>query len=257
MRTFPFTNIGHCIYCDSTEEPLTREHVVAAGLGGNRGIIDEHEALVLQRATCETCREITRKIEEHYLKDTLNLGRNRLELPRKERREASFTVDVQRDEGEWSKEKINFKQMDCALFVPSFRAAKILDPQADGTFDLWVGNTVTAEPMSDPAITRYRYAVNLNVPTFARVLAKIAHGYLVASLGPNGFRPLVREMIQAEPEDYNYLVGGFAPQDNPRDDSLPLHFLAYREEGPYWLVGIQLFAQFGGPMNYVVTGEIL
>jgi HNH endonuclease len=57
-RTAPlvkFAPIGRCIYCGSTEPPLTDEHILPQGLGGREFLPD---------ASCEICRVETGKFEE-------------------------------------------------------------------------------------------------------------------------------------------------------------------------------------------------
>jgi HNH endonuclease len=58
-RRFP---IGRCIYCGSTEQPLTREHIIPRKLGG---------IWVLHDASCEACRAITGGLEREVLRVTL------------------------------------------------------------------------------------------------------------------------------------------------------------------------------------------
>jgi HNH endonuclease len=50
-----FAPIGCCIYCGSTEPPLTDEHIIPQGLGGREFLRD---------ASCESCRVKTGKFEE-------------------------------------------------------------------------------------------------------------------------------------------------------------------------------------------------
>src|SRR4051794_10469240 len=50
--------IGRCIYCP--EEGTTDEHIIPLSLGGK---------LLLRDASCDTCREITRRFEEAVTRD--------------------------------------------------------------------------------------------------------------------------------------------------------------------------------------------
>jgi HNH endonuclease len=47
-------HIGSCIYCGSTDPPLTAEHIIPEALGGTE---------YLTAATCETCRKETANAE--------------------------------------------------------------------------------------------------------------------------------------------------------------------------------------------------
>jgi hypothetical protein len=69
----PIRMIGACIYCNSTEPPLTQEHVLPKGLAGFKAPIGHHEAIILRKASCEKCREITRVIEGDCMRGMDNL----------------------------------------------------------------------------------------------------------------------------------------------------------------------------------------
>src|ERR1700681_3245115 len=79
-------NVGVCIYCGDTTPPLTREHILPRGLGGNVAPHGQTQALVLQKATCEQCRLITSRLEEECLRPMMNYARARLGLKRKDRK---------------------------------------------------------------------------------------------------------------------------------------------------------------------------
>src|SRR4051794_6006927 len=78
-------NIGECIYCGTTDPPLTREHVMPRGLGGNWSPSGYTDALVLQNASCVRCQRITQRIEHDCLRSMLDSARARLGLKRNDR----------------------------------------------------------------------------------------------------------------------------------------------------------------------------
>src|SRR5258708_7133383 len=57
-----FDPVGRCIYCPDGVGPLTREHIVASGLGGG---------LILPESSCEKCRRVTHEIETYCLRGIL------------------------------------------------------------------------------------------------------------------------------------------------------------------------------------------
>jgi hypothetical protein len=95
---------------------------------------------------------------------------------------------------------------------------------------------------------------------FAQMLAKIALGLAVAHLGITGFEPLVREMIVSAPETYGHWVGGFPDDDFAPDAETPFHQITMMPQdlvgGKFLVACIRLFAQYGGPLNYVVVGKL-
>src|SRR5579862_1762641 len=65
--------IGHCIYCDEKDTPLSKEHVVAKSLGGipdTRGAI-----MTIHEASCRKCAEITRDVERECVESMFDVLR--------------------------------------------------------------------------------------------------------------------------------------------------------------------------------------
>jgi hypothetical protein len=101
-----------------------------------------------------------------------------------------------------------------------------------------------------------------NSVTFARMLAKIALGLAVAKYGISGFHPLVRDLIVNNPRGYGHWVGGFAGAKVSEPPSRQFHQIQLlsvqrASAGLFIIVEIRLFAEFGGPTNYVVVGRPL
>src|SRR6266496_822254 len=55
-------DIGECIYCGSTQEPLHREHAIPYGLNG---------PWTLNKASCGACADITSRFERDTLRNLL------------------------------------------------------------------------------------------------------------------------------------------------------------------------------------------
>src|SRR5687767_8158480 len=99
-------DVGFCIYCGSRKPPLTREHVLPRGLGGNEAPRGRSHALVLRHATCEKCREITREVEEICLLGPLLPIRRVLGLTRKDRRTPTSPILVRHADGRETTEQL-------------------------------------------------------------------------------------------------------------------------------------------------------
>jgi hypothetical protein len=95
---------------------------------------------------------------------------------------------------------------------------------------------------------------------FAQMLAKIALGLAVAKFGLASFVPLVRNFILNQPNEYGRWVGGFAGSERAAIAWPSFHRLHLQtkqfSEGTFIVVEIQLFAEYGGPTNYVVVGRL-
>lgn len=258
---FPFTTIGHCIYCDSTEPPLTREHVLPRGLGGHLAPTGHNDAFILQKAVCDRCREIIHKYETAYMDQTLALARARMGMSRSSRRKGTLRVPIRRQGSAYGFEDVQPDQLDSFLVVPHFREAKILTLQRGGTpvdqpTDVWIGDKRQRDSYDlDPNLVDY--SIPCDFIGFSRMLCKIAHGILVAHLGPKGFKPLVLEAILSSDIDMNFYVGGDAPNDRSGSTMVPIHNLKFEQRDGFWIVDVHLFSRWGGPLNYVVAGEPL
>jgi hypothetical protein len=92
---------------------------------------------------------------------------------------------------------------------------------------------------------------------FSQMLAKIAHSYAVARFGINGFSPLLLEHILGTGECPWHFVGGRA-HDLPATNSLHEieHEWCSANGNIYLLIRVRLFASFGAPDYWVVTGQL-
>jgi hypothetical protein len=255
--------VGQCIYCGATTGPFTREHVIPRGLGGDWEPEGHGNALVLQKASCPSCQNVTQKIEEHCLRSMMNPARARLGLKRKDRGSGNMRGRLEKADGSVEERDVPIDELPAALVIPSFYEAGAL----------------SGKPIVDSAPCDYKFvivapargklnegdrlgvAMSANAKTFARMLGKIALGVAVAGLGVGGFRPLVRDLILNKPEEAGHWVGGFAglPSDPARSTSFHKVRLtgAQALAGEFVIVEIALFAEFGGPTNYVVVGQPL
>lgn len=249
--------IGFCIYCGSKEPPLTREHVLPRGLAGNEAPVGSSEAIVLRKATCEMCREITRKIEEDCLLDMLGPARKRLGLTRKDRRSPTSPILVT---GSDRKSETVLHLVDQHLLggmiLPAFRTAQCFSnaTEKDRGVDF---KMIIVEPAVFPdGATRVGVQLKANKDTFARMLAKIALGIAIAKMGKDSFIPVVHDIILGRETDVHRHVGGFCEEIPSPPTDRGFHWMHIRKHDGMLIVDIQLFAQYGGPVNYVVVGYL-
>jgi hypothetical protein len=141
-------NVGVCIYCGDTKGPLTREHVIPRGLGGNVPPQDLSDALVLQKATCERCRRITAKIEEDCLLPMMNHARARLGLKRKDRADATMETLIEMPDGTTGRRVVAADEALGMVLIPSFYEAGAL----------------TSKPITDTAPCDYQIVLVAPAP---------------------------------------------------------------------------------------------
>jgi hypothetical protein len=85
--------VGRCIYCDARAD-LSDEHIVPFGLGGN---------LILPRASCPTCSNITSRLERTVLTGPLRSVRvfRGIQSRRKHRGAPTLLPLQAKIDGEW------------------------------------------------------------------------------------------------------------------------------------------------------------
>lgn len=258
-------NVGACIYCGDKNPPLTREHILPRGLGGNQAPTGLNAALVLQKATCEQCRLITSRIEEACLRPMMDYARARLGLKRKDRSAAKMEMLVDLPDGSTERRDVDADEVLGPILVPCFYEAGVLTnkPITDETAPCDYHTIIVAPAHKRVMEQAERAGVELYADSkvFAQMLAKIALGVAVARFGVTGFEPTVRNLILNNQNEYGHWVGGFAGTPNAAVTSPMLHRIHLKTKqfsaGTFIVVEIQLFAEFGGPTNYVIVGRPL
>lgn len=257
-------NVGVCIYCGSTEEPLTREHVMPRGLGGSMSPEGQFGALVLQKATCEKCRQITSRIEEACLRPMMDYARARLGLKRKDRSAAKMEMQIELLDGSTENRDVDANEVLGPILIPSFYEAGVLAnkpltnenaPCDYHTIIVAPAHSGVMEGVASAGVELYA-----DSKVFSQMLAKIALGFAVAVFGVTGFEPFIQNFILNNPDEYGHWVGGFAGTNKHEmpSDSLHTVFLRSSEESQgFIIIEVRLFAEFGGPTNYVVVGRSL
>jgi hypothetical protein len=253
--------IGRCIYCDSTDG-LTREHVIPEGIGGRWSPDGQHEALVLGKASCKSCREITRTLEGVCQGKMMGHFRAKAGLVRKDRQSNTRRVKYQDATGIETCEDVTLSDLPSALMLPVFYDAGLFSGQPiGGPYKIrhWLkvidGNATALRP--DQGLV----AAGSAPGDYGRLLAKIGLGYAVAYFGIDGFKPLVRDFILGKNNDQfgHWICGrGDAAEDPP---SPHMHEIGLRPitdkltQTEYVAADIRLFAMYGDPRNYVVVGQ--
>ena len=103
------------------------------------------------------------------------------------------------------------------------------------------------------------HSVRMMPHRFARLIAKIGHGYATAELGIGSFTPLTTELILGRSADYYYYVGGSWDIDPPipGGDHITKISLRFTSSQAAWVVvDIRLFSGTETPSYHVVVGEI-
>lgn len=234
------------------------------GLGGNEAPDGFSDALVLQRASCDTCRNITRRIEEECLISMMGPGRAKLGLRRKDRASPTTTADIDLPDGTREERELHWSEVPGPIVLPSFYEAGVLSDKPTPDVAPCDYKIVVVAPGRGPIFdeaSRVGVSLSANAKTFAQLLAKIGLGISVAHLGFGGFTPLIQDFVRTNPDEYGRWVGGFAGTSRIEPRSRELHSVRLipngGPDGKFIVVELRLFAEFGGPTNYVVVGRQL
>lgn len=251
-----------CIYCGAKQlraelgRPLSDEHIVADGLGGN---------LILPESSCAECAKITGRIEGVVLRSMMWAPRLRLGIRGKRRKRdmTNFLFKATVD-GKEVPLKLPLADHPSILLLLALQAPRVLSfrsPDADDVAGFWVhtlGSPTAALELGAEKIS----SDGFDTVRFNQMLAKIAHGFAVAEVGLTNFKPLLPNFIlrtfrrTEQYRDCFNFVGG-----DSRDfvSAEELHTLGHETVKfgltTYLTVVIRLFANLGAPVFRVVVGE--
>lgn len=258
-RLKQFSPIECCMYCRSTAD-LTKEHVVPLGIAGH--------SMVLERASCRDCARRTSQLESAVLEGGLRILRQKYNSPtrHKNRRKGLIKTHLARsnEDGEWVHQEnivVGIDQIPAVCVLPELNAPRIFasadaSPGWTGSFWFWQEEMALPTLNSSIAGRGGLHVAEVNPTLFARFLAKIAHGYAVAHLGMDGFRPYLPPVILRDTEDpFRYVGGYLEPPPNPGALHQVTQGYAEINGAKYVLVRIRLFALLGAPEYVVVAGD--
>lgn len=173
--------VGFCIYCGSTSN-LSDEHVVPFGLGGNA---------ILPKASCRRCSDITSAFEGKVLRGFMLEARTAGGFPtrRPKERLPTLPLGVKRGDGF---ESIALPSLESPgfLHLPRLQAAAFLTGHAPANgisicgSETFVFGKPPDKVASDLGVKAIQTTVNMDVPAFVRMLAKIGYSFAVAAQGP-------------------------------------------------------------------------
>jgi hypothetical protein len=238
-----------CIYCGSSSD-LRDEHIIPYGLEGD---------LVLRRGSCRSCEARTSRIERRVLRASLLAGRTALRMRSRHKANVPETLPLIEVDGDGNESirQVIVAEHPTYISLPTFEPPAILrgadspNLQVTGAWTQWVGETTLAAASPRHRAAKVGVEVSVDVYAFARLLGKIAHGFVAAAdLGPVE-TPLPAALF-AEGESIGWWVGG-APDVTLTREGLHGVGLSFVDDSIH--VRIRLFAQFGGPEYLVVAGR--
>lgn len=271
--SYPFTRVtksqsggpiyppaNECIYCGSTKG-LSKEHVIPYGLFGE---------LLLLKASCQTCQQITSKLEAFVLQKMLGGHRKKFNFQSytkpKNRKPPKEIIERINADGSRTPIEIGQSQMPFHTWaMPIFGVPGItwLMPlskvkEKDRIHCLVSEHdALTALDVVGPGRPARLPPIEYHPDLFMRFLAKIAHSYACGALGMSSFQPLLKDYIINGTEDGRIFVGGEVEIEPPVPELYRVLFGTLdRSDGVQFLaVKIRLLSYMGTPTYTVVVGQ--
>lgn len=238
-QTHLFTPIGECIYC-GTNKGLSDEHIIPFALGGK---------LVLPEASCEKCAAITSRIERMALRGFMYQARVVGNFPsrRKKDRPSALSTKLISHNDNVVEHSIAVEEASAFLFLPKFPRAAILNNQLPANGITIIGQEIlhfgkdVKELVESRDAKGIEFSSTIQPTEFAKLLAKIAYGYLVAEMGlfPREETPLLR-LIRGESDDAGSWIGSHQ------------YMLEVESKKPQHALGVVLFDGANNIQNYIV-----
>lgn len=260
-QTVNLTEVGRCIYCQSTVE-LSNEHIVARGLGGTA---------ILKKASCEACRQITHKFETHVL-TTLYAWPIRKKLgikenPKRKKNPRTHVLAELQDGG--SPPEIIAVPIDIVpLVYYSLRMPRAgmlrgrhyeLDSEnPEMTLDT-KGDPKSIQALAEWAGAKEYSSGSVLLPKeFSRLIAKTCHAYAVSVVGLEGIEWLLTSFIRGLPTTNFYNLIGCADDDRRLEPPIDLALDMLEFENDLLLISrVTFLGNNRLPTYEVVVGRIL
>jgi hypothetical protein len=247
---------GKCIYCGSTQPPLTREHIIPFSFGGN---------IIFPDASCNACaRIINRDIETPIARHEWGAFRVKRDFPSRRRKERKTHITIQGLDG--LERSIPIAHHSTPVPMYKFGEARILAGLPPGLGDDRRWTVVMLSSHEEEMAMQQRFPewnrahrFRAMPHRFARLIAKIGHGYATAELGIGTFRPLTTDVILGHSDDYYYYVGGSWDIDPaiPGGDHITNISFRFTSSQTAWVVvDIRLFSAAQTPSYHAIVGKI-
>jgi hypothetical protein len=250
-----------CIYCGTTTLPagVSRfgdEHIIPLALGGN---------LILPEACCKICEGIiNREIETPVLSQEWGYLRSKRNFPTRKKKKRKTHITLYRHDG--SAMSVSVRDYSAPVPVYKFRGPRILTGLPVGFDHLhWTVAMLSSHDDEMAMKQKFpewngRHTFKPEPYVFARLLAKIAYGYVAAEWGLEGFDPLGLDLILGRTkDDYFYTVGGTWDIQPPIPGGDHITDIKLEKINPTKFritVDVRLFSQVATPSYIVVVGHI-
>lgn len=247
-----FLPANKCIYCGTTEAPLSAEHIIPYAFNGE---------MVLPAASCVTCAAITSADELIVLQQMYGNLRLRYNFKsrRRKRRPTELPYEFEDETGVVKHRYLSISTMPVVIPFLKLPEPGILTgtpPHArspEMTMGFWRSDKELAQTVAEAEASSIKLTAFLSWGSLCRMLAKIAHSYTYATFGEKGYEPLVKDIILNKSEYLAHYVGGHDGEQV--EGRVSIGFDTNDERILIW-VDIRLLPNFL-PTYRVITGRVM
>lgn len=257
-RRPPQSPIGRCIYCGTTRGRLTREHVVPRSLGGN---------YTLQKASCDPCAEITKKLEGYVGRRVF--GDLRLQHGFRMKEKPSHLPVYEDVDGDPVLVPADRHPGFILMFVneppgiltgrakgTEFKGEQIFRPVTPD----FKARTESLKAAGFPTVLQR----HIEIDRIGRFYAKVGLGLIAAACGMDGFWNELGAVVRGVDSKWDHWVGGTTqemsqmPEPGHRNPILHRAIVYAVPVGQsfYAAVELQMLAYFGMPNFTVIGGQL-
>lgn len=253
--TTTYQPVNHCVYCGRSDVPLSDEHIIPLALNGT---------LILPKASCKDCADITKKFEQTVARTIYGPLRIKLGFKTRRKRERPDRLSVQYvdNQGEMASTTMPVEEYPNVYLAVEFPPPGILTgaPVSEMNPEMQVSLRGNQEEIKRAISSLNRENIQLSNMfawgAFCRQIAKIAHCFAIATIGTQGYRPLLTDIILGKSSHLSHLVGGVHDENNANASDLSV-FLESVQEVNYLTVHVQLLGTGRLPVYQAVVGEII
>jgi hypothetical protein len=200
--------VGRCIYCGSRER-LTNEHIIPLSLNGT---------MILPESSCRVCAGITSKFELTVARQMYGVLRNKrgYNTRRKKERLTSLSLSYS-SSGVIKSIDLDLVDYPYTYLIPFLPPPGMLTGASLSDFNPELKLELMGNPNEIARIASVIGGENIHVfmrssfawGDFCRLLAKIAHGYLIAAYGQEGYVSFLPDLILGHSSHLgHYIIGG-------------------------------------------------
>jgi hypothetical protein len=259
-RVYPV--VGKCIYC-GRNEALSDEHIIPFSLGGN---------FILPKSSCAECAKVTSSFEQTCMRTMYGPLRLLYNLPTRRRKKRPeklpLKVKFSADQPDWELVDVKQEEYPFLITFPYFDAPGILagrplgESEGPTTKRLWIRGGCPFASFDEllPALARKLNAHSLfpeskaDVPSFSRLLAKIALSFAVAEIGTQAFADDLTSIILGKDLHHcRYYIGSASQDEPPRNMLHELAILKFSSN--VVVVRIRLLCKLGTPTYFVAVSN--